>query len=137
AELCGDEKFLAAFEQDLDLHSVVAAEMFGEKVSKTENAHLRKKAKAINFGLVYGMGKAALAASVGTDVDEAGRLLDRYFERFPRVRAYLEGSVDEALQRGYAETVLGRRLRFDADTLAAENARGELSRIAKNMPIQG
>lgn len=137
AELSGDETFLAAFENDLDLHSVVAEEMFGETVTKTENAHLRKKAKAINFGLVYGMGKAALALSVGTDTDEAGRLLDRYFERFPRVRAYLEGSVDDALRRGYAETVLGRRLTFDPDTLAAENARGELSRIAKNMPIQG
>ncbi len=137
AELCGDEKFLAAFEQDLDLHCVVAEEMFGERVTKTENAHLRKKAKAINFGLVYGMGAAALGNAVGTDANEAARLLERYFERFPRVRRYLEGSVDQALAKGYAETVVGRRLSFDPDTLSADNARGELSRIAKNMPIQG
>jgi DNA polymerase-1 len=129
--------FRNAFERDLDLHSVVATEMFGVPVSKDQNAELRQRAKAINFGLVYGMGAAALGSQVGAAGPEAQALLDRYFERFPKIRGYLEGSVDDALARGYAETVLGRRLVFDQETLALDNARGELSRIAKNMPIQG
>jgi DNA polymerase I len=137
AELAGDERFLEAFARGDDLHSVVAQSMFGEPVSKTENPHLRKKAKAINFGLVYGMGASALGAQVGVSASEASELLERYFERFPKIRGYLEGSVDEALARGYAKTILGRRLRFDRDVLASKDARQELSRIAKNMPIQG
>jgi len=137
AELSGDERFRDAFQRNEDLHSVVATRMFGMPVSKTENPHLRKKAKAINFGLVYGMGAAALGAQVGATLVEAEKLLDKYFEEFPRIRDHLEGSVDIALARGYAETVLGRRLRFNPETLKGPRARGELGRIAKNMPIQG
>lgn len=137
AEFSADPHFIAAFEQGEDLHSAVASTLFGEKVSKSENSHLRQAAKAINFGLVYGMGAAALANSLGRDLDEAEALLAQYFARFPRIRGYLEDSVDRALSRGYAETALGRRLYFEPATLNGANARGELSRIAKNMPIQG
>ncbi len=137
AELSGDPVFLAAFERGDDLHATVASTMFGKPVSKSENPELRQRAKAINFGLVYGMGPAALASSLNVRLDEGERLLEQYFKTFPRVRAYLEGNVDTALSRGWAETVLGRRLVFDKDTLKGPNARGELSRIAKNMPIQG
>jgi DNA polymerase-1 len=137
AQLSGDERFAEAFANDEDLHSVVATRMFNENVSKEHNAELRKKAKAINFGLVYGMGAAALGRQVGASTQEAEGLLARYFQEFPRIRDYLEGSVDTALGRGYAQTLLGRRLHFDPEVLAADNARGELSRVAKNMPIQG
>lgn len=137
AELAEDPVFLAAFARGEDLHATVATSMFGVKVTKTEHADLRQRAKAINFGLVYGMGPAALSASLGVDRATGEELLARYFRTFPRVRDYLEGSVDVALKRGYSETVLGRRLYFDRDTLAANNARGDLSRIMKNMPIQG
>lgn len=137
AELSGDPQFIAAFERGEDLHSAVATTMFEQPVSKTENAHLRQAAKAINFGLVYGMGVPALAASLQKTREESETLLHRYFQRFPGVKTYLEHSVDEALRRGYAETLLGRRLHFAPAVLAADNARGELSRIAKNMPIQG
>lgn len=137
AEFSADPHFVAAFEQGEDLHSAVASNLFGKAVSKTENSHLRQAAKAINFGLVYGMGAAALATSLGREQSEAEALLEQYFARFPKIRGYLEDSVDQALARGYAETALGRRLYFASDTLRAQNARGELSRIAKNMPIQG
>jgi DNA polymerase-1 len=137
AEMARDPVFLAAFERGEDLHATVASTMFGVKVTKTENAELRQRAKAINFGLVYGMGAPALASSLGVSVDEGERLLQQYFRTFPAIRDYLERSVDEALSRGYAETLLGRRLQFEEEQLRAPNARGELSRIAKNMPIQG
>lgn len=137
AELSKDPVFLRAFEEGQDLHSTVAATMFKAEVSKTKNPELRQRAKAINFGLVYGMGAAALASQLGVPVDEGERLLQQYFRTFPRIKDALERSVETALARGYAETVLGRRLFFDVDTLQGKNARGELSRIAKNMPIQG
>ncbi len=137
AELAEDPVFLAAFARGEDLHSTVATSMFGLPVSKTENPELRQRAKAINFGLVYGMGAGALSSSLGVDRATGEELLARYFRTFPRVRDYLEGSVDVALKRGYSETVLGRRLFYDDEKLAAPNARGDLSRIMKNMPIQG
>ena len=137
AELAEDPVFVAAFDRGEDLHSTVATSMFGVKVSKTENSELRQRAKAINFGLVYGMGPGALASSLGVDRAAGEELLARYFKTFPRIRDYLDGAVDLALRKGYSETVLGRRLVYDKAVVAADNARGELSRIMKNMPIQG
>ena len=137
AELAGDPVFRRAFDAGEDLHATVASTMFGKPVSKTQNPELRARAKGINFGLVYGMGAPALAASLGVEVSEGERLLAQYFKTFPKIRDYLEGSVETALAKGYAQTVLGRRLVFDKHALAATNARGELGRIAKNMPIQG
>ena len=137
AELAEDPVFVAAFDRGEDLHSTVATSMFGVKVSKTENSELRQRAKAINFGLVYGMGPGALASSLNVDRAAGEELLARYFKTFPRIRDYLDGAVDVALKKGYSETVLGRRLVYDKATLTGDNARGELSRIMKNMPIQG
>jgi DNA polymerase-1 len=137
AELAEDPVFLAAFARGEDLHSTVATSMFGVKVSKSEHPELRQRAKAINFGLVYGMGPGALAASLGVDRGTGEQLLAKYFQTFPRIRDYLDGAVDAALRRGYSETVLGRRLTYAQDAIRADNARGELSRIMKNMPIQG
>lgn len=137
AELAEDPVFLAAFARGEDLHSTVASSMFGVKVSKSEHPELRQRAKAINFGLVYGMGPGALAMSLDVDRGAAEHLLTTYFRTFPRIREYLEASVETALRRGYSETILGRRLTFSKEALAADNARGELSRIMKNMPIQG
>jgi DNA polymerase I len=137
AELAEDPVFLAAFARGEDLHSTVASSMFGVKVSKSEHPELRQRAKAINFGLVYGMGPGALAASLGVDRGTGEQLLAKYFQTFPRIRDYLDGAVDVALRRGFSETILGRRLTYPPEAVRADNARGELSRIMKNMPIQG
>ena len=137
AELAEDPVFVAAFDRGEDLHSTVASTMFGKPVSKTVNPDLRQRAKAINFGLVYGMGPGALASSLGVDRAAGEALLAQYFKTFPRIRDYLDCSVDVALRRGYSETILGRKLRYPAEQLRADNARGEFSRIMKNMPIQG
>ncbi len=130
AALSGDKSFLGAFEKDEDLHSRVASEMFQTSVSKHENAHLRQRAKAINFGLIYGMGHRALARQVGVGEDEAKILLKQYFDAYPGIASFLEHSVSKAKSNGFAATVLNRRLYL-------EPSDNQLSRIAKNMPIQG
>lgn len=132
AEMSGDARFIEAFCRGDDLHSTVATQMFQQPVSKTENPHLRQKAKAINFGLVYGMGAAALAMQVGVSRDEAQDLLQQYFAQYPSIRQFLDGSVGFARKYGYVETILGRRLAIDTT-----RDEGEWGRLAKNMPIQG
>ncbi len=135
AELSSDPRLLAAFEQGSDLHSVIASSIFGKTVSKTENPSLRERAKAVSFGLCYGMGPQGLAKQMDFSIEEAERLLDRYFEAYPRVKAWLENTSAEALERGYCRTMAGRRLHLDG----AEDPerRPNLIRQAKNMPIQG
>ncbi|MEK7705406.1 MAG: DNA polymerase [Myxococcota bacterium] len=135
AEMSGDPVFAQAFARGEDLHARVAREMFGKPVSKTENAELRQRAKAINFGLAYGMGAGGLARTLDSSVDQARTLLREYFRRFPKIGAFLEDSAREALARGYATTLAGRRLYFD--DLDTSEARSQAERIAKNMPIQG
>ncbi len=135
AELSSDPRFLKAFDDDSDLHSIVAASMFDKPVSKTVNEDLRERAKAISFGLCYGMGAGGLARQLDVSTEEAERLLTRYFETYPRVRAWLEESATASLAQGYCETLAGRRLYLDG----AEDPerRPQLTRQAKNMPIQG
>lgn len=135
AEMSGDPVFTAAFARGEDVHATVAQSMFGEPVSKTVNPQLRQRAKGINFGLCYGMGAAGLARTLNASQDDASALLSRYFKTFPRIRAYLEGAARDALARGYAQTLTGRRLYLSA--LGADAPRHQAERIAKNMPIQG
>ncbi|MBI3179669.1 MAG: DNA polymerase I, partial [Deltaproteobacteria bacterium] len=135
AEMSGDPVFADAFRRGEDLHARVAGEMFGKPVSKTQNPELRERAKAVNFGLAYGMGAAGLARAIDTDVSQARELLTRYFKTFPRIGGFLEQSAREALARGYARTLTGRRLYLAPGDERGERAQAE--RIAKNMPIQG
>ncbi len=135
AELSGDPAFLRTFQRGGDLHAIVATEIFGQPVSKTLHQDLRERAKAINFGLAYGMGAGGLAAVTGLSGGDAERMLGRYYQAYPRVRQYLEDSAIQALRRGYAQTIGGRRLHFPAGS-EGENRAG-LLRVAKNMPIQG
>jgi DNA polymerase-1 len=136
AEMSRDPVFLRTFADRGDLHAIVAAQVFGRPVSKTENPELRARAKAINFGLAYGMGAQGLAAQIGASVDEAERLLERYFRAFPAIRGHLERSARDALERGFAETLAGRRFWFQ-DQLTDGVDEGTRLRVAKNMPIQG
>jgi DNA polymerase I len=135
AEVSGDPVFAEAFARGDDLHARVAQTMFGKPVSKTENPELRHRAKAVNFGLVYGMGAAGLAKAIDSDADTARGLLERYFATFPRIKSYLERGAREALERGFARTMTGRRLYLDPGPDKGDRAAAE--RIAKNMPIQG
>jgi len=136
AEASADPVFIQTFCEGGDLHSIVASQMFQTSVSKSENPELRSRAKAINFGLVYGMGAAGLAAQIGSSVDDANRLLDRYFRQYPAIRGYLDNSARAAIRNGYAETLAGRKYWF-IDRLRKGDDEHSLARMAKNMPIQG
>lgn len=137
AEMSGDPAFVRTFQTGGDLHAIVASQIFGVPVSKQKNAELRDRAKAINFGLAYGMGAAGLSAATGLGEEEAEQLLNRYFRAFPRIKDYLERSAREALERGFSSTLGGRKLFFQKTAGLPPQELSALARVAKNMPIQG
>lgn len=136
AEASKDPVFVRTLCAGGDLHSIVASQIFGKPVSKTENSELRARAKAINFGLAYGMGAQGLANQIALPLQEAEALLERYFRAFPKIRDYLNGSARNALARGVATTMGGRRFWF-TDMRRDGKDEGTMLRVAKNMPIQG
>ncbi|MBT7098752.1 hypothetical protein HN937_15335, partial [Candidatus Poribacteria bacterium] len=138
ADMSQDDEFLRAFRNNEDLHSLVATMMFKVPVSKDENKELRQAAKAINFGLAYGMSSKGLAAQIGCPDEEAEDLLEKYFEGFPKIASFLEQSGRLAVSRGYSTTIGGRRRWFDiSDVDQDRRARGSIERKGKNSPIQG
>jgi len=137
AEMSGDPIFIKSFNAGGDLHSIVAEKVFGKKVSRTENPELRARAKVINFGLAYGMGSQGLAIQVGITPREAENLLARYFRTFPTIYQHLETSASEAIKKGVAVTLGGRKCRLPSPPETAGTRGAELRRFVKNMPIQG
>ncbi len=135
AELSGDPVFRRTFAEGGDLHASVASTVFEVPVSKTERPELRQRAKAINFGLAYGMGPGGLARATGLSLRESRAFLDRYFRAFPRIREFLEYTAADAIERGFARTMTGRRMYLSHD--GSQDARSRAERVAKNMPIQG
>jgi DNA polymerase-1 len=135
AHMSRDPVFLRAFQEGLDVHALVATQVFGVPVSRDQHPELRARAKAISFGLIYGMGAQGLALQTGQTLPEAEELLARYFRRFPTLDTTLRGLEQAARQEGYARTVLGRRLYIPAE--AWDRDRGGAARLARNMPIQG
>jgi DNA polymerase-1 len=136
AHLSKDEGLIAAFTAGEDLHSTMAASVFG--VAPTDvDAEMRRKIKAMSYGLAYGLSAFGLAKQLGTSNDEARVLMDTYFERFGGVRDYLDGVVDQARSTGYTETIMGRR-RYLPDLMSDNRQRREAAeRMALNAPIQG
>lgn len=135
AHMSQDPVFLRAFSQGEDVHSQVASAVFGVPVSKTHHPQLRERAKAISFGLIYGMGAAGLAAQTGQSLPDAEALLRTYFDRFPRIDAALRSLEHTARARGAATTVWGRRLHMDRSVW--DRPGSSAARLARNMPIQG
>ena len=136
AHLSGDEHLVAAFNSGADFHASTAARVFGVTVEEV-TAQMRARAKAVNFGIVYGQQAFGLAQSLEIPMAEARDMIDRYFEAYPGVRAYLDETVERAKKLGYAETMFGRRRHIPE--LAARNAmqRGFGERTAMNHPMQG
>ncbi|MBF0219833.1 MAG: DNA polymerase I [Gammaproteobacteria bacterium] len=136
AHICGDAALVAAFQQGVDIHLATAAEVFSlplEAVSRDQ----RRSAKAINFGLIYGMSAFGLAQQLKIGRAEAQAYIDRYFSRYPGVRHYMEDIREEARQRGYVETIFGRRL-YIPDINASNGQRRQYAeRTAINAPMQG
>nr|WP_258527862.1 DNA polymerase I [Streptomyces sp. NBRC 110611] len=136
AHLSEDEGLIEAFTSGEDLHTTVASQVFD--VAKTEvDAEMRRKIKAMSYGLAYGLSAFGLSQQLGIQPDEARKLMDTYFERFGGVRDYLRRVVDEARATGYTETMLGRR-RYLPDLNSDNRQRREMAeRMALNAPIQG
>ena len=131
-----DSYFVKAFEEGKDIHSAVAMKVFG--VSEEDVTHdMRRRAKVINFGILYGMGVNALKENLGTDRKEAQIFYDNYFAQFPTIAGYLESIKNFAKQHGYTETLFGRKRYFPGIKSPIPFIRAMAERMATNAPIQG
>jgi DNA polymerase-1 len=136
AHLSLDEGLIAAFRQDLDIHRATAAEVFGVAPAAV-NDEQRRRAKAINFGLIYGMSAFGLAKQLGIERGEAQAYVDLYFERYPGVKAYMDATRVRARSQGYVSTVFGRRLHLPDINAKNVQRRQYAERSAINAPMQG
>ncbi len=136
AHLSGDPAFVQAFEQGGDIHRQTAAIIFGVPQDQV-TAEMRARAKTINFGTIYGQGSFALSRQLGITQDEAKEFIREYFARFAGVRAWLDRTVAEARQRGYVETLFGRRRYIPELKDRNFNIRAFGERTATNSPLQG
>jgi DNA polymerase-1 len=136
AHLSGDAAFVAAFRAGGDIHRQTAAVIFGVSADAV-TAEMRARAKTINFATIYGQGARSLGRSLGIPFAEAQRFIDEYFARFAGVRAFLDRTVAEARERGYVETIFGRRRYVPELRDPNFNVRAFGERIAANSPIQG
>ncbi len=136
AHLCGDAALIEAFASGEDLHTTVAARVFGVGPGDVD-AEMRRRIKAMSYGLAYGLSSFGLSQQLGIDQAEARQLRDEYFVRFGGVRDYLASVVEQARMTGYTETLLGRR-RYLPDLTSDNRQRREMAeRMALNAPIQG
>ncbi|QSV46252.1 DNA polymerase I [Geobacter benzoatilyticus] len=136
AHMSGDRVFCDAFARDEDIHTRTAAEVFG-LFPEMVTPEMRRQAKAINFGVIYGQGAFSLARQLGIATKVAKEFIDNYFARHPGARAFLDGCVREAEENGYVTTLLGRRLPIPDITSSNGNIRAFAQRNAVNYPIQG
>ncbi len=136
AHLAKDEGLLHAFRNDLDVHRATAAEVFGVPLEQVTNDQ-RRSAKAINFGLIYGMSAFGLAKQIGVDRKQSQDYIDRYFARYPGVLAYMERTRAQAAEQGFVETLFGRRLYLPDINAKNPALRKGAERTAINAPMQG
>lgn len=137
AHVSGDEHLIHAFTSGEDVHAMTAAKVFGVEL-KDVTKEMRRRAKAVNFGIVYGQSKYGLAKSLGITNAEAQEFIDKYFETYPKVKEYMNNEVEFVTQNGYVETAFGRK-RYLASELQSSNyqIREFAQRAAINQPLQG
>ena len=137
AHISGDTHLSEAFKSGIDIHTLTASKVFEVPVEKVTK-EMRYKSKAVNFGIVYGQSKYGLAKSLGISNAEAEEFIEKYFATYPKVRAYMEGTVLEVQKKGYVETIFGRK-RYLENELSSSNAmiREFAKRAAINQPMQG
>lgn len=136
AHLAKDEGLLHAFRNDLDVHRATAAEVFGVELADV-TTDMRRSAKAINFGLIYGMSAFGLAKQIGVDRKQSQAYVDRYFARYPGVLDYMERTRTQAAEQGFVETIFGRRLYLPDINAKNQALRKGAERMAINAPMQG
>ncbi|MGG3469707.1 DNA polymerase I [Neobacillus pocheonensis] len=136
ADIAGDEKLIQAFKEDHDIHTKTAMEVF--HVGKDDvTSNMRRQAKAVNFGIVYGISDYGLSQSLGITRKEAGEFIERYLETYPGVKEYMDDIIHSARQKGYVTTLLHRRRYLPEITARNFNLRSFAERTAMNTPIQG
>ena len=136
AHLSGDAALVLAFHDGMDVHRANAAEVFGVSTEQVTSEQ-RRYAKVINFGLIYGMSAYGLARSLGIDNTAAKNYIERYFERYPGVKRYMDETRQQAKNQGYVETVFGRRLYLPEINSPNGPRRSGAERAAINAPMQG
>ncbi len=136
ASLSGDPAMIAAFTNERDIHAETAAKLYGVPAAEV-TSDMRRAAKTVNFGIIYGISAFGLSQRLDCARGEAARLIDSYFSQFPGVKAYMARLVDEARERGYAQTLCGRRRLLPDLKSANFNLRQAAERTAINTPIQG
>ena len=132
AHFSGDETLISAFVNNRDIHAETALQIFGEVTPET-----RRHAKAINFGIVYGISAFGLADGIGCSVSDASKFIEKYFQQFPKVKKYLDGCRDFAIMNGYVKTLFGRRRYLPELNSTNQNTVQFGVRAAMNMPMQG
>ena len=136
AHISGDRAMEEAFLSGEDFHTVTASQVFGVPVPEV-TGQMRRAAKAVNFGIVYGISAFSLSQDLGVTVQEAKAYMDAYFARFPGVKAYMDGVIEKARDTGYVETLFHRRRALPEIKASNFNTRSFGERVALNMPIQG
>jgi len=136
AEITQDENLINAFLNDEDIHSSTASKIFGVSI-KDVTSDMRRKAKEINFGIMYGIGPFGLKTRLEISQSEAKKIIDNYFIKYPGIKKYMENTINEARMKGYVTTLLGRRRYFKNINSKNNTLRQLDERAAINMPIQG
>jgi DNA polymerase-1 len=136
AHLSGDATLLRAFAEDRDVHQATAAEVLGKPIDAVTSEE-RRSAKAVNFGLIYGMSAFGLAKQLGIGRNDAQKYVDLYFDRYPGVKAFMDRTREQAREQGYVETVRGRRLYLPEIRSKNRALQQYAERSAINAPMQG
>ena len=136
AHIAGDEHMIAAFRSGEDIHTVTASQVFGVPAELVTH-EMRRRAKAVNFGIVYGISDFSLSQDIGVTRREAKEYMERYFETYSGVRAYMTQVVEDAREKGYVSTIMGRRRWLPELKSSNFNTRSFGERVALNAPIQG
>jgi DNA polymerase-1 len=136
AHLSGDPGLIAAFDQDEDIHATTASKIFGISVGQVTR-EMRRNAKTVNFGVVYGMSNYGLEQATNLNREEASQFIALYFEKYPKVKEYLETTKEQARKLGYVQTMLGRRRYLPEISSSNRMVREAAERMAVNAPVQG
>jgi len=136
AHLSQDKSLLGAFQRDEDIHAATAAQLFGVDTSQV-TPDMRRLAKTVNFGVIYGMSDYGLEQATELSREEAAQFIASYFEKYPGVREYLESTKRQARERGYVQTLLGRKRFIPEINSSNRQVREAAERVAINMPVQG
>lgn len=136
AHLCGDENMIAAFNSGEDIHTSTAAQVF-DMPSIMVTPEMRSAAKAVNFGIIYGIGAFSLSKDIGTSVAQAKKYIADYLAKYPKVNAFMEQTVDDAMKTGVVSTMFGRKRRIPELLSSNKMLQAAGKRIAMNTPVQG